>query len=302
MTDATMEIPVTAPPPTTERMWKEAVDAYLVERSSELLTSHHLAEIRRVLLKVDRDIGPVSPAAFSVADVTRLLQGPLADSSGRHKVYTMTILRGFLRSCGNPVLDKLRLRIPQAPIRPRHALEGEELARVLTACTGKDPWVRAMVCLEATMGLRRSEALRVRWSDVREGQLVFVGKGRLGGKLRTVPVSALVRELFPVIRVEGVETMLSCVDRSGSRIRITRTRADEALTDVFWRAGIRVPGLHHVLRRTFGHALWRSGVPIEVIARLYGHEDTKTTLAYLSITGDDDKRAMEVIDSLWGQL
>lgn len=299
MTDASTEISVTAPPPTMERLWREAVDTYIAERSSELLTPHHLGEIRRVLLKIDKDIGPVSPLTFSTADVTRLLQGPLSDSSGRHKVYTITILRGFLRSCGNPVLDKLRLRIPQAPIRPRHALEGEELARVLAECEGRDPWVRALVCLEATMGLRRSEALRARWSDVRDDQLVFVGKGRLGGKLRTVPISALVRELFPVIKTDGVETLLWCVDRSGKRIRITRTRADDALADVFWRAGINIPGLHHVLRRTFGHALWRRGIPIEVIARLYGHEDTKTTLAYLSITGEDDKRAMAVIDSLW---
>ena len=47
MTDASTEISVTAPPPTMERLWREAVDTYIAERSSELLTPHHLGEIRQ---------------------------------------------------------------------------------------------------------------------------------------------------------------------------------------------------------------------------------------------------------------
>jgi len=39
--------------------------------------------------------------------------------------------------------------------------------------------------------------------------------------------------------------------------------------------------------------MFRAGVPIETIARILGHEDTKTTLHYLGLDYEDMSSAME---------
>lgn len=44
---------------------------------------------------------------------------------------------------------------------------------------------------------------------------------------------------------------------------------------------------NHTLRRTFGRRLYRAKIPIETISKLYGHDDTQTTIRYLGINLDD---------------
>lgn len=49
---------------------------------------------------------------------------------------------------------------------------------------------------------------------------------------------------------------------------------------------------NHTLRRTFGRALYKSGVALPTIAAILGHESTDVTLKYLGITLDDMRDAM----------
>ncbi len=52
---------------------------------------------------------------------------------------------------------------------------------------------------------------------------------------------------------------------------------------------------NHTLRRTFGRTCWLSGVPLETIKELLGHEDTKTTIIYLGLNMDDRSGAMDQV-------
>lgn len=49
---------------------------------------------------------------------------------------------------------------------------------------------------------------------------------------------------------------------------------------------------NHTLRRTFGRTLYRAGIPIETISKLYGHDDPRTTIRYLGIDLDDMRSAL----------
>ena len=53
-----------------------------------------------------------------------------------------------------------------------------------------------------------------------------------------------------------------------------------------------IPFSNHTLRRTFGRELFRSGVPVEVIATIYGHTSTSVTMKYLGLNMDDMTDAM----------
>jgi integrase len=60
------------------------------------------------------------------------------------------------------------------------------------------------------------------------------------------------------------------------------------------KSGIRFSP--HDLRRTFGNRHWRAGTPIEVIAKLMGHETINTTFrAYIGVAYDDMRSAQKNI-------
>ena len=69
-----------------------------------------------------------------------------------------------------------------------------------------------------------------------------------------------------------------------------KTSVDELVKGVGERLGFEVT--NHDLRRTCGRMMYRSGVKIEVIMRLFGHCDTKTTIRYLGLDFDDMSGAM----------
>jgi len=51
---------------------------------------------------------------------------------------------------------------------------------------------------------------------------------------------------------------------------------------------------NHDLRRTCGRMMYRAGVRIEQIARIFGHADTRTTIRYLGLDYDDMSDAMSL--------
>ena len=62
-----------------------------------------------------------------------------------------------------------------------------------------------------------------------------------------------------------------------------------AIEKILNKLGERV-GFHfsnHDLRRTCGRMMYRAGVPIEIIARKFGHTDTRTTMKYLGLDFED---------------
>jgi integrase len=49
---------------------------------------------------------------------------------------------------------------------------------------------------------------------------------------------------------------------------------------------------NHDLRRTCGRMMYRAEVPLEVIAKIFGHTDTRTTIRYLGLDHNDMSAAM----------
>ena len=62
--------------------------------------------------------------------------------------------------------------------------------------------------------------------------------------------------------------------------RMTRRMIDGKIRDLCNKAGIQVKSAHD-MRRTYATTLFYGGVPIEQIAELLGHSDTKTTKGYI---------------------
>jgi integrase len=205
----------------------------------------------------------------------------------------LVALRRFLRWSGNSLAaDRAAWAIPTGSPSRRRWLNQEQLARLYRDARGRE---RALVALEGFNGLRRVEVLRLRYRDVDvgAGRLRVLGKGRHGGKWRTVPLSAeTARALETIPKTASLDRFLLPLSRSG---------ADLVLQRAVQRAGfpgeeIRVS--HHDLRRTFGRLAHRAGMDLVQLKNLYGHSSLDQTVHYIGLDEDEMRAGLDRLTAL----
>lgn len=146
-----------------------------------------------------------------------------------------------------------------------------ELERIYKASTEhKD----ALWKLLANTGLRRSEALNLRLTDIGSESIRVVSTDEArtkSGKWREVPLNEFAQEAIDVLRPES----------AGSTYLLQRVNP-RSLTRAFDRTLRRagLDGSTHCLRHTFCSHLVMAGVPLRVVQALAGHASVKTTEKY----------------------
>lgn len=132
-------------------------------------------------------------------------------------------------------------------------------------------------------GLRRSEALNLRWSDVGDDVITILGKG---GKTRAIPLNAEARSILKGQRKDGPFVFqVPGRDSLSLMRRLTATISKNA-------------GVHfhlHLLRHVFASRLLAAGVDIVTISQLLGHGASMTTLLY---SHSNPKLQMEAVTKL----
>ena len=156
-----------------------------------------------------------------------------------------------------------------------------------------------LIALEGLNGLRRIEVLRLRVKDILEveGCLRVLGKGRHGGKWRSVPMQAEVRRI-----------LRSWTERKGPDERVlpySASGADVLLQRAAQRAGFATGGVrvsHHDLRRTFGRLANASGMNLVSLQGLFGHASPELSAHYIGLDMDELKTALDRFGSFIGPL
>jgi integrase len=306
--------------PVSARGWEEAQRTYVEERKTEDLSDRHPKEIDRVLREANRHLTTAGlachPTRFDRLQLNYLLTGPWKlrgpDGQGlsqRSRSYNVCLLNGFLQANDNLTIKKAKLRFPRAPVRRLDYLKSNERRRLLDTAERMGILAHLMVALEMLMGLRRSEVLRLTLRDLYDEEIWVHAKGRLGGKVRKVPYHDEVRRILPEFLRHREQEIAG---HSGPDLGFLFARKLKNGTLKVWShdwtdvhlmvpaltaAGVKRPdNLNHMLRRTFGRMLWDQGVPIEKIAYLMGHEDTRTTIRYLGLDQEDARASMAVLN------
>jgi integrase/recombinase XerD len=279
------------------------IDAYLdhlrVERALAKNTLEaYSRDLNALAAHVGGDADPKIVGAEAIASLmaTNVKRGFGARSGARQ----LSGLRGFFR-----FLVRERA-VPEDPTqlvdRPKLAsklprvLSLEEVERLLAAPdirTSHGMAQAAMLCLMYASGLRVSELVSLRLSDIdlQRGLVAPLGKG---GKRRLVPVGevalALVerylRETRPRVAREG-ETALFASPRGGP---YTREHFWRVVRDCAVKAGIVPLPSPHKLRHSFATHLLRGGADLRAVQALLGHADLGTTEIYTHVA-DDHVRA-----------
>jgi len=240
------------------------------------------------------------PRVSRPSDFTELHVNALRAHPGWARATTQfyfAALRQFLRWSGNSISEQSEIwRLPPGASPRRRWLSAEDLATLLNAARGP---ARLIIALEGFNGLRRVEVLRLRAQDVSiaEGWLNVRGKGRMGGKWRQIPLSALAR-----LELEAWAKDIAPASRI---LPFSASWADLQLAKAARAAGFEQRGLrvsHHDLRRTFGRMAHDSGMDLVQLKNLFGHSNLDMSVHYIGLDLERMREGLGQIDRAVGPL
>jgi integrase len=230
------------------------------------------------------------------------------DLEQSYVAHNLSLLRQHLKWAGNRQIDKIRWPVRGYGRPNADWLEDHEAMILKQESRGIE---RMIVHCELDLAMRRIEVLRLKTESFRSGRansIVVHGKGRHGGKWRTIPwAKNTPGELEAYLRIRDemiakaqaknptveIPKELLIYERNGRLFAYKKSALENFLDDLSVRTGIEFS--NHTLRRTCGRMMWRAKVPPETIAQIFGHSDTKTTMLYLGIDQQDMAYAMDLL-------
>lgn len=165
------------------------------------------------------------------------------------------------------------------------ALAQRETLRLLDAATEHSLRAQTVVDLLLSTGLRISEALSIRESDISEGRLLVTRKG--GKKSAVYLPEHTLRNLRELTQTTGAEVENLENNETSALVFITRTgrpwqrsNVDGLLRKLALSASIRKTVSAHVLRHTHATLALEMGVALHHLQDSLGHKDPRTTRRY----------------------
>jgi len=288
---------VSPPPEPREKAnahpFRETVEAFLLTKQVAGCTQATLRTYRwwleRILVKVT-ELTPLTVRTFFAG---------LQSHSPSHQHQAYRTLKTFCRWAVEVVVlreDPPRGFTMRTPKTLPDVPTDDELRAVLAACpdTLEGTRNRTLILTLADSGLRASEVLRLLIEDWRapdRGLFVRAGKGRKDRVAFIGPTTTRALKAWLARHpVPSPETFMF-VDRRGRPLK--PRHLVQILHRLSTKAGLGANRrLHPHALRHFAATSWlRSGVGLDEVRRLLGHESLTTTLRYSSLVGADLQRA-----------
>lgn len=220
----------------------------------------------------------------------------------------ISILNGYLGHYGNHVIDDMEIGWPsETRTNVGWINNDEDAVRMTQVAVGVE---RIIIHLELRLWMRRVEVQRLTVQDIKQNVIDVHGKGRYGGKWRTL---AWAPDTFDVIweYEQEREAMIERARRIDPNVKVPddwiiyekggklsgygNSGIDAIVQRVATRAGIDRKIGNHTLRRTGARMAWKAGLDINLIREALGHKDLKTTYRYIGITVDELARGQEKV-------
>ncbi len=177
-------------------------------------------------------------------------------------------------------------RLPLIPYgkRPRTlpgVLSPEEVLRLIDAARpGRD---RLLLQVAYACGLRISELVRLRVTDIDSGRMVVVVRQGKGQKDRLVPLSPrLLAELRAYWRRYRPDGWL--FPGADPQRPLAASNVQRLCQRLVRRAGLTKPCTPHTLRHSYATHLLEAGVDVVTLQAILGHRDLHTTAHYLHVS------------------
>jgi site-specific recombinase XerD len=193
-------------------------------------------------------------------------------------------------------LFKLSLPTTKVTYKLPDILSSEEVQRIIKATNGIKYRTLLMVIYSA--GLRVSEALNLKISDIDSDRMTLHIRCAKGGKDRYVILSPVVyfalKEYWKVCRF----TDLVFPSKKQANKPLSTNRASQIFKEAKQKAGVTKSGGIHSLGHGFATHLLESGADIFAIKTLLGHASIQSTVRYLDFVPHRHQNLVSPIDRL----
>ena len=170
---------------------------------------------------------------------------------------------------------------PRLPQRLPDILSREEVCRLLTA--PPNPKHRLLLATIYAAGLRVSEAVALKVSDIDADRMTMRIEQGKGAKDRYVPLSArLLKQMREYWKTEPPRVWVFANRAKTKPIDITVAQRVYGLSKL--RAGITKHGGIHALRHAYATHLLEAGADLATVQRLLGHRHISTTMRYFHLS------------------
>ena len=155
---------------------------------------------------------------------------------------------------------------------------------------------RSMLELLYSAGLRRSEVLNLKISDIDSKRMLIKVRGGKGGKdrytLLSESVLAHLREYF--LAYKPKQWLFEGINEA----QYSGTSISKVLKKSAKKAGIKKRVHIHMLRHSFATHLLEQGTNLRVIQDLLGHENIQTTEIYTHVSNTEIRKVKNPIDEI----
>lgn len=188
-----------------------------------------------------------------------------------------------------PICPSDRVKCPRPSAGRVRYLQPTELKAVLEACP---VWLRPIVAIAVSTGMRRSEILGLRWLDVDlMGGLILLPQTKNGeGRIVYLNKFALkaIRSLSDGEGNDSTEKLFPDVTPDQVSMRFRRVCKDLKIEDFHF----------HDLRHTAASWLRMQGADIHTVAQLLGHKDMRMAIRYQHLSPTFLSREVRRIDGM----
>jgi integrase/recombinase XerD len=182
----------------------------------------------------------------------------------------------------------------QKPYQLPEIFSASEILAILNACENLKH--RTILSLGYACGLRVSELVNLKVSEVDSKRMIINIRQAKGKKDRIVMLSEKLLELFRTYYTEYQPKIWLFEGQTGEQYSSRSIQA--VLHHAKEKAGIKKKGSIHALRHSFATHLLESGTDILSIKELLGHNSLRTTMTYTHVSNKHISKIKSPFDSL----
>jgi integrase/recombinase XerD len=228
------------------------------------------------------------PAQVTETDIKSYLVELLQKNSKS----SVALAKSALRFLYDEILQKkiVSFKTPKRDKSLPTILSKEEVKKLIDHSFGKS---KLLIKMLYSTGLRISECISLRTSDIELEQKIGWVRGGKGGKDRMFIISEqLLKDLS-----EYLPSVKDWVFPSKTG-HIKPRNAQSIITRAAKKAGISKQVTPHKLRHSFATHLLEAGTDVRVIQELLGHSSLKTTQIYTKVSQEQLKKVKSPLDNL----